>query len=297
MKIKLFLTAMFAGLICYNTKSQCNLPNNSFETWTFDTIASNGDTVYYEHPLEWFSIVDGFGISFGGSSFTPAVNKATDNHTGTYAVKMLVKPTNDGDLTTYLNCSDKPGKLTGYFKFNGQSTDSLLISALIIDGDAEDFIFSGKDSSNAAGYGQYIVTSTVGTYTKFDININYKSSYSSTSDTAIVMIVLSNNSSADISAWLDDISFENISSVNEHENPIRFDIYPNPATNKISIDLNELKDQSGEVRIVSSSGQVVYRNNLSQASNQIELDEKGKGLYVVQIICQWGIYTKKLIIE
>lgn len=76
-------------------------------------------------------------------------------------------------------------------------------------------------------------------------------------------------------------------------------VYPNPATDAISLDLNFAKAQSIQINLLNIAGQVVYTEALNQTvgayQQQIDLNEKAKGIYHLQIITNDGIINKKII--
>ena len=72
------------------------------------------------------------------------------------------------------------------------------------------------------------------------------------------------------------------------------EIYPNPASNILSIDFN--KSFSGEVRLITIDGKIVLSkviNNLTQT--ELLIDDLATGMYSVQIIDKSGGTTKKII--
>lgn len=73
-----------------------------------------------------------------------------------------------------------------------------------------------------------------------------------------------------------------------------FSIYPNPATDKITLDLGDLTlDANNEVSIINNLGQIVYQTNLQSQISNISLKDFESGVYFIQI----GNLRRKLIVK
>lgn len=74
-------------------------------------------------------------------------------------------------------------------------------------------------------------------------------------------------------------------SVNQIENEISFYIFPNPATDKISLNLSE-NISNGEILITNVLGMVVSRRNVSEfiTNNEISLSGLANGFYFVTLV-------------
>jgi hypothetical protein len=78
----------------------------------------------------------------------------------------------------------------------------------------------------------------------------------------------------------------------------RFTIYPNPATNKITISTSRVLPGETIISITSISGQQLQRARFHN-QNKFEMDVStlSKGIYLVKIQTNTGIETKKLVIQ
>jgi hypothetical protein len=78
----------------------------------------------------------------------------------------------------------------------------------------------------------------------------------------------------------------------------KVEIYPNPATNKITISTNRLLSSETRISIFSISVQLMKHASF-QYQKQFEMDvsELNKGIYLVKIQANNGIETKKLVIQ
>jgi len=85
-------------------------------------------------------------------------------------------------------------------------------------------------------------------------------------------------------------------SVNQIEGEISFDVFPNPATEKISISLNE-NINNGELIITNLLGIVVSRRNITElvTNNEISLSGLSNGIYIVSLISDNKKLTSKRI--
>jgi hypothetical protein len=81
---------------------------------------------------------------------------------------------------------------------------------------------------------------------------------------------------------------------------LNYNVYPNPATNQVTIQLSNEKAEEASVMIVNNLGQVVKNLNLGKA---LELDHNlatgdlPAGIYYIKVSCGERITTKKLIIQ
>jgi hypothetical protein len=78
-------------------------------------------------------------------------------------------------------------------------------------------------------------------------------------------------------------------------------IFPNPSNNVFNIEFNSLRSQDLEVRIINSIGEIVYVENLKnligEYRNSISLEEYSKGVYLLELDTDNGIFSKKLILQ
>ncbi len=70
-------------------------------------------------------------------------------------------------------------------------------------------------------------------------------------------------------------------------------IFPNPARERIYIQIRDIKE--ADFRIVSSLGNTVMNGQISGESSEINVSGLEPGLYIISVITETGIQTKKLI--
>jgi len=86
------------------------------------------------------------------------------------------------------------------------------------------------------------------------------------------------------------------SGVNEEKIRNTIKVYPNPASNKIIIDCNDLaKDKM--ISIFNIQGQVLFQKEFQQERIEIDIADYAKGIYFVKIKTANSIKTEKLIIQ
>jgi hypothetical protein len=85
----------------------------------------------------------------------------------------------------------------------------------------------------------------------------------------------------------------------EYKDNSRMDIYPNPATQELSIDLNETTGENTSIILFDITGRLVYSEILNYTTpsiHTINLSFLRKGHYLIQISNEQYSYTEKLII-
>lgn len=83
-------------------------------------------------------------------------------------------------------------------------------------------------------------------------------------------------------------------------NGYQISYYPNPVSNKLSIDFSNKKPVKVMVELVSSSGQIVYNGQLNNVENQIEridVDSFANGVYYLRLKVNDDFYIRKIIIQ
>ncbi|WP_167357313.1 T9SS type A sorting domain-containing protein [Flavobacterium swingsii] len=82
-------------------------------------------------------------------------------------------------------------------------------------------------------------------------------------------------------------------STNDFELNSKIKIYPNPATNNVLIDFQDLDHTNVEVS--DSNGRVLFTQKLSNNSNTINIDNLSSGIYLFKVSSNQGIKTSKVI--
>jgi hypothetical protein len=83
-------------------------------------------------------------------------------------------------------------------------------------------------------------------------------------------------------------------SINENSDN-NFSIFPNPATDKISI-LSKDNEIIKNVKVISISGQIVFEENTNFIATTLNTGNYKAGFYIVQVLTEKGFYTSKITI-
>jgi hypothetical protein len=90
---------------------------------------------------------------------------------------------------------------------------------------------------------------------------------------------------------VDDFAIEGVS----------FGLYPNPAGDFLTLDISSDKNMPIKINMINMSGQLVYSQNEQLQTNknlfQLNTSNIPSGIYLVQLLNENGVLTKKLIIE
>ncbi len=92
-----------------------------------------------------------------------------------------------------------------------------------------------------------------------------------------------------------NVDYEVITNLNDELTDDLFTIFPNPATNYISI---ELKDgNKAGLNITDLTGKTVFTKSLDEKHNQVDISDLINGVYIVKLNILHKTYTNKLIIN
>jgi hypothetical protein len=197
------------------------IPNPGFETWS--------GVVGYDTPTGWFtSFIPGYAIP---------ITESADAHSGALAVKGevvnavgfgLVPPA----LWAYFPYAQRPGALTGYYKFTSVSKDTLIMFVVLYKGSL--FI--------PVASGEFGTATTVTAYTKFSLPLDYYDA--ATPDSAwfetVVDYGLDDTLHLGTTFLIDDLAFEGTATGvdDQQTKPAGFALeqnYPNPFNPETSI--------------------------------------------------------------
>ena len=291
-KIYFILLALFVVITINKINAQTTIPNAGFETWTDANTATS-----------WTSVNQSVIISTIHS-----LARSTDSHSGTYAAELKTQAvltlTVPGicdlgtiDLTTQAvgggtPFTGRPDTLKGYFKYTPIGADSMLIAIMLSksNGGVRDTIAGGIFTCSAA----------VGSYTEFALPIYYNAAYTENPDTMNIILLSSATSTGGNGTTLliDDLSLVyNPVGISENH-AVNYRIYPNPASDHLTISTNDTKNIPVNVKIFNLTGQEVYNDNYLNVSNHnINLSSFKEGMYFVKISSNNINKTEKVLIS
>ncbi len=301
----LLLTFLLIGTIAFNSNAQTQLPNAGFENW--DSIGGVA-----EDPVGWSS------FNYFYSSGVPVMSfKTTDKHSGTYALRLITDtvtlgpPFGSGTLDTMagfvfpggvdfnnsgIPYPDRPVLMQAWVKGNVVTGSSAFLLATLSKWN------TSTQVRDKVGEAMYIMTDTIASYTQISEPFNYI--LASDPDTIDIKIMAGDVGPGGFSMpgnefFIDDISFTFPVSVSEKSvNKSTINIFPNPATDKITISCLE---KINSIKIYNVLGEKVYESLITQAISNtpvtINMISHPKGIYFVKIYSEGKNYTKKIVIQ
>jgi hypothetical protein len=287
------ITISLTILIALTIKLNAQIPNSGFETWT--TIGS------YENPTGWATT-----NSYSTGSFY-AVTKSIDHYptsVGTYSIRIENNTAfiaNNSGLGFVLTGSQlalqpafpitgHPNSLTGYYKYTPINSDTMDIGIQLY-----------KNGVQVSG-GDLTTTLTVSNWTSFNIPL---STYTSADSGFIVIQAYHagphsyNIPHGNSVLYVDNLNFDNlITSVSEQTvNNTLFNLYPNPASNFITLNIDNINNADLTLNIYNVIGTLVKSETLKQNQRQINVGDLSNGVYMVTIKSKDFTESQRLIIQ
>ena len=96
--------------------------------------------------------------------------------------------------------------------------------------------------------------------------------------------------------YIDNIEVSNTASLLENKNNGALSIYPNPATDIITVTTNQ-NIAGCLLQILDLQGKIISTTTLNQANNQINIESMAKGIYFVKVDGKGINETQKLIVQ
>lgn len=276
--------------------------NLNFEVWS--------NTGQFENPDYWDTSNETFFIG----TYVP-VTKETGAYDGSYAVKLkstFISPVGstligvitlgEFEVNTYTQkakvtggkaYTKRPAKLTGYYKYSPNSTDScgVLVDLFKYNSSTEkrDTIGSGVLKSGA-----------VANWTYFEILIDYKSVENPDSINIIALSSDTSNILPESTLWLDKLALVEESSVDENELYNSLNIYPNPAHDFINIELQNSINENSTIEFTNILGVQIFKDVVSKNEKYkktLILKSVSKGIYFLSLKSNNYYLVKKILIK
>jgi len=289
-KITIIFILLFLS-VSLNLKSQTQMPNADFEGWS----AAFPDN----RPLN-YSTVDTIGLH--------SCYKTTDKHGGTYAAKLrsldttiiiyIVKVPGVATLgrinlssmtiTKGIPFTGKPDNFRGYYKYLPVNVDTMSV-----------YLYFWRYNSvlqkqDTMGGVVFDTSATIGSYTLFDLPIQWDTNYSGSPDSMNIILLASNTVQNHTSAFFDDFSFYYLATGFEQRlDDVLAEVYPNPAKDLLTIN-NEI---STEISLYTITGALVRERKAAEKNYQLDVSDLPRGVYILKLQNDSGMRISKIILD
>ncbi len=86
-------------------------------------------------------------------------------------------------------------------------------------------------------------------------------------------------------------------SINEIEVPVNFSLYPNPATESVTVKLDAISDINQNLRVIDITGKLVLETSVTNSQTTLDISKLRKGVYFVTVFSEKGQKTRKLVVQ
>ncbi len=303
---------LFAAL---SSKAQV-LQNGGFESWT--------NLLFFYEPQGYVTTNYASVLLGGGGLPRPNVSRNTTiKNSGTYSAKLESYAQNVGDtsgipgvmITGTLDLANatilpgfayanRPAEFRGFYNYRqGNRLDSGLITVLFTKYDS----IAGPFNVVGATFVTLSQTPATGMQS-FNVPIFYTQEV--TPDTAIIVISTSSafTGEFDTSAlanapvgsllYIDDLSFFGSVGIENIDDLLAAQVYPNPATNNLNVNFYIANNSYANIELYSIDGKLVYseKRDLLKGDQNINLDfnDLTNGIYQLSIQTELGTIRKKI---
>jgi hypothetical protein len=93
--------------------------------------------------------------------------------------------------------------------------------------------------------------------------------------------------------------FNSTVSVNTQSVDETVNVYPNPTSGVVTLDLNGSMAQTAKVEVYNAMGQMVMNQNYSEAASKFEINLSGNatGVYTIKLISEGTVVTKRVVLQ
>ncbi|MEO6902659.1 MAG: T9SS type A sorting domain-containing protein [Bacteroidia bacterium] len=274
------------------------IPNNSFEKWT--TMGS------YSNPEGWgtmnnktasakvYTATKGTPGSAGAAYLILTSLKVGSSVVNGIAVSGKLDSITMKPISGFA-FNQRPTALTGKWQFMGSNPGSISVTLTKWNSSTKMRETIGTASKTLSGMAM--------SWASFSIPFTY--SNSSLPDTCIIVLEASGSKPVvNDYLWVDNLNFTGIIATKLKEEAVVLNsmtVYPNPASNYITLNFNTLSPQLITIKIVDVVGKVVLIKNISllegNSKEIINTSSLATGSYYVNTISKDGNVFRKLIIN
>lgn len=248
------------------------IPNASFETWSAG------------RPAGWGTA----GASQGTTSVAP--------NAGSSYLKLTATSASAGIAITQFAVNKRPDKLTGLLQFMAQGGDTGVIIVEFTK------FNTSTNKSDVIGIGSLLINQMAMSWTPFSSTIQYSPSTSDMPDSCIIIMETGIGTSHSGSyLYVDLLALSGSSSVSEISNISAYNVFPNPAKEKLNIQCNLKQNNSVQVEVMDIQGKQIKSQDfaMNKGENQVTLDlsDVQKGIYFVRMTSDRESLSQKLVVE
>ncbi len=270
--------------------AKAQIPNAGFEDWT--------TTGSYEQPNEWATMNpsctgpfysctksnDHFPVSAGSFSVRIENNTALGQMAGGWG--LIASKTMSYPMVPAFPVTGHPDSLFGYYKLISLNSDTAWIKILLYDGGLQVL-------------DKNILLPAAPSWTSFSVPLG---TYSTADSAMMILAAFFPNNQLDgpngnSVVYFDNLSFDNlVGSVNENNNTPRFSMYPNPAIDVVTLNI-DTKTNDVKLNIYNVIGGIVRSEPLQNNRQNFSTGDLNNGIYIVEIRSEKGSSKQKLIIQ
>lgn len=288
-------TFVLSVLIAMTITTNAQIPNSGFETWE-----NYNDTIHvYQKPDLWVGSLpnspytNSFSIqknleSFPAGTGLYSMKIQADVASGVHGIAWSKDITGGGGWPPppTFSINTRPDSLFLFYKCFPFGGDTMLAS-----------IFLYKNGA-VIGNPVFGTTQTISNWTALAIPMTYYTT--DIPDSATIMFLTGAYvQHSQSTLYVDNLSFTGfVASVSEKisENTI-FNLYPNPASKIVTLNIENTNNSNLTINIYNSIGALVKSEKLTQNQQQINVEDLGNGIYMVEIKSKEWTEKQKLIIE
>lgn len=293
---------LFVAATIISVSAFAQIPNSSFENWTSAGSYSNPDgwdnLNGMTSSMSVYNCTQGTGgASGGGSSYL----KLTTKNVAGMGIMPGVAVSGVMDMMTYKPISgfpytQNPQSLAGSWIYMPTGADVGFVSIYLTKWN------SGMMMRDTIAVATQTISTMIMSWTNFSINLTYNSSVSP--DSAIIIFSSSGTSPvANSYLSVDNLSFTGgTTGIENIENFIsNVSVYPNPSTEKISIELNINQASTVKFQLLDLAGVLIKEVNvggiIGKYNTSINTTGIAKGTYFLKVYANEAVEVKKIIIQ
>ena len=284
---KALLSGMILIFFVASISAQQQVPNGGFENWTDSGLG-------YEDPDGWDTPNESTLVT-GVFTVTKSDTVSTGNYSAKLKSRLLVGEYVSPGVVTLgefvvdfltqtatfeggIPFTDKPIALKGDYKNFPAANDSTVVMAIFTE------YLEAKGKTDTIGLGIMYTNNVVADWTSFSMPISFFNDHDP--DTMNIIVVSSNmfSPNKDSYMFIDNFAFEYEAGIDDLENIVETNIFPNPANDKMSFTFG--KKINASLNIYSNDGQQVYSSVVSGTDQTIDVSNFAVGTYY------FGVFEK-----